>query len=59
MKWSWKIARFWGIDIYMHATFLLIILWVGLSYWFQLHSWAAVLERHPVHPGTIRVCRAA
>ena len=43
MKWSWKIARIWGIDIYMHATFLLIILWVGFSYWLQLHSWAAVL----------------
>jgi Zn-dependent protease/CBS domain-containing protein len=43
MKWSWKIARLWGIDIYMHATFLLIILWVGFSYWVQLHSWAAVL----------------
>jgi Zn-dependent protease/CBS domain-containing protein len=26
----------------MHATFLLIILWVGFSYWVQLHSWAAV-----------------
>ena len=43
MKWSWKIARFWGIDIYMHATFLLIVLWVGFSYWVQLHSWMAVL----------------
>jgi hypothetical protein len=28
MKWSWKIGRLWGIDIYMHITFLLII---GLS----------------------------
>jgi Zn-dependent protease/predicted transcriptional regulator len=43
MKWSWKIARLWGIDIYMHATFILIILWVGVSYWIQLHSWPAVL----------------
>lgn len=42
MKWSWKIARFWGIDIYMHATFLLIVLWVGFSYWVQMHNWAAV-----------------
>src|SRR5512138_3324672 len=44
MKWSWKIARFWGIDIYMHATFLLIVLWVAFSYWSQFHSWAAVLS---------------
>ncbi len=43
MKWSWKIARLWGIDIYMHATFLLIILWVAFSYWVESHSWAAVL----------------
>ncbi len=42
MKWSWKIARFWGIDIYMHVTFLLIVLWVGVSYWVQMHSWEAV-----------------
>lgn len=43
MKWSWKIARLWGIDIYMHATFLLIIAWVAFTYWVQLHNWSAVL----------------
>ncbi len=43
MKWSWKIARFWGIDIYMHATFLLIVLWVAFSYWVEFHNWEAVL----------------
>ncbi len=43
MKWSWKIARLWSIDLYIHATFLLIVLWVGISYWTQLHSWLAVL----------------
>ncbi len=43
MKWSWKIARLWGIDIYMHATFLLIIGWVAFSYWIQLHNWSAVI----------------
>ncbi len=43
MKWSWKIARLWGIDVYMHATFLLIIAWVALSYWFQLHTLSAVV----------------
>ncbi len=43
MKWSWKIARFWGIDIYMHVTFLLIVLWVAFTYWVQFHSWDAVL----------------
>ncbi len=43
MKWSWKIARFWGIDIYMHVTFLLIVLWVAFTYWVQFHNWDAVL----------------
>lgn len=44
MKWSWKIARLWGIDVYMHATFLLLIAWVAVSYWFELHSWSLVLD---------------
>lgn len=28
MKWSWKIGNFGGIDLKIHATFALIILWV-------------------------------
>jgi len=43
MKWSWKIARIWGIDIYMHATFLLIVAWVAFSYWIENHTLSAVL----------------
>ena len=43
MKWSWKIGRLWGIDIYMHVTFLLIIGWVVISYWLQFHNWSSVL----------------
>ena len=43
MKWSWKIGRLWGIDVYMHATFLLIVAWVAFSYWIESHSWSAVL----------------
>lgn len=33
MKWSWKIIRLAGIDVYVHATFFILILWIGLSYW--------------------------
>jgi Zn-dependent protease/predicted transcriptional regulator len=44
MKWSWKLARVAGIDVYMHATFLLIIGWVGVSYWLGSHTWDAVLS---------------
>jgi Zn-dependent protease len=43
MKWSWKIGRFLGIDVYMHATFLLIIGWVGISYWIEKQTVGAVL----------------
>jgi Zn-dependent protease len=32
MKWSWRIARVFGVDLYMHATFLLLLIWV--AYWF-------------------------
>ncbi len=35
MKWSWKIAQVAGIDVYIHATFLLILSWVALGHWSQ------------------------
>ena len=35
MKWSIKIGRFAGIDVYMHLTFLLLIGWVALMHWQQ------------------------
>lgn len=35
MKWSWKIGEAAGIGVYVHATFLLLIGWVALSYWLQ------------------------
>jgi Zn-dependent protease len=43
MKWSWKIARLWDIDVYVHATFLLIIGWVAYSYWVQFGRINAVI----------------
>ena len=33
MKWSWKLGTFASIDVYMHATFLLLLGWVALSHW--------------------------
>jgi hypothetical protein len=24
MKWSWKLGKFAGIDVYLHATFILL-----------------------------------
>ena len=33
MKWSARLGRFAGIDVYVHATFLLLLAWVAWSYW--------------------------
>jgi Zn-dependent protease/CBS domain-containing protein len=44
MRWSWKIGRFAGIDVYVHATFLLLILWVVVLHWIEGRSLQAVLS---------------
>jgi len=33
VRWSWKLGRFAGIDVYMHATFLLLVGWIALGHW--------------------------
>lgn len=44
MRWSWKIGRFAGIDVYVHATFLLLILWVVALHWIAGRSVQAVVN---------------
>ncbi len=44
MKWSWKLTRLAGIDVYVHATFFFLIAWIGLSYWQVEGSLAAVIS---------------
>jgi Zn-dependent protease/CBS domain-containing protein len=44
MKWSWKITRIAGIDLYMHATFPLLVAWVAFNAWRAERSLPAVLE---------------
>ena len=44
MKWSWKVGSVKGIELYIHATFLLIIGWVGLSSWQQTQTIAGTFE---------------
>ena len=41
MKWSIRIGRFSGIDVYMHFTFLLLLGWVALVHWRQGQSISA------------------
>lgn len=43
MKWSWKLARIAGIDVSMHATFVVLLVWVALSHWTAEHSVPAVV----------------
>ncbi len=31
MKWSFKLGTWWGIDVYVHLTFLLLLAWVGIG----------------------------
>lgn len=33
MKWSYKIGRFAGIDVFVHTTFFLLLGWVALMHW--------------------------
>lgn len=43
MKWTWKIGRLAGIDIYIHATFFLLIYIVGIGYWNEHGTVVAVV----------------
>jgi Zn-dependent protease len=44
MKWHLKLGRFAGIDVFVHATFLLLIGWVGYSHWVEHGNWGEVLN---------------
>ncbi|HQH27071.1 MAG TPA: site-2 protease family protein, partial [Oligoflexia bacterium] len=32
MRWSWKFTRLAGVDVYIHATFFILIGWVFFSH---------------------------
>jgi Zn-dependent protease len=38
MKWSWKIGKLAGVELRIHATFLLLLGWVGASHWLRGQS---------------------
>ncbi|MDB2497393.1 site-2 protease family protein, partial [Verrucomicrobiales bacterium] len=44
MKWSLKLGRLFGIDVYLHFTFLLLLGFLGLYYWRSTHEVAGALE---------------
>jgi Zn-dependent protease/CBS domain-containing protein len=38
MRWSLKIGRLAGIDVYMHLTFLLLLVWIAVLYYVPRQS---------------------
>ncbi len=44
MKWSWRIGRFFGIDLYMHWTFLILVAWIALVHYQQSRSLGLTLQ---------------
>ena len=44
MRWQWKLGTFAGIDVFVHATFLLLIGWIGYSHWLRYGTIAKVAE---------------
>lgn len=41
MKWSWKFGEIAGIPLYLHATFLLLLVWVAITHWLRGHGLVA------------------
>jgi Zn-dependent protease len=44
MSWSWKLCRVAGIPIYVHWTFVILIVSIVLGYWLQSNSLMTALE---------------
>ncbi len=42
-RWSWHLGRIFGIPTRIHASFALVLLWVGISTWKAAHSGPAVI----------------
>lgn len=43
MKWSVKLGRYFGIDVYIHLTFLLLLAFVGITQWLAVRNIGAAV----------------
>ena len=43
MRWSFKIGRMLGIDVFLHVTFLLVLGFIAITHWFAHGSLAEVI----------------
>ncbi len=44
MKWSLKLGKLFGIDVYLHFTFLLLLAFLGFHYWQTTQDAGAALR---------------
>lgn len=43
MRWSWRLFRAGGVGIYVHVTFFLLLIWVGVEDYLVKHRWEDAL----------------
>jgi Zn-dependent protease len=41
MKWSTKLGTIAGIDVYVHTTFFILLVWIAFAHWQDGHSVSA------------------
>jgi Zn-dependent protease/predicted transcriptional regulator len=44
MRWAWRLGEFAGIGVYVHATFLLLLVWVAIVHWLDGGSLKSVIS---------------
>lgn len=45
MRWSFRIGRLFGIDVFVHATFLLLLAWIVLGSYLATQNWAVAVDQ--------------
>lgn len=43
MGWSWRLGKIAGIDVYVHFTFLILLIWVAVSHYLHEGSFSQAL----------------